>query len=284
MSLVSNVKKVTVADLVENMEVQLSIQNHQVARIYKLIMKLKDTEFVSLEDTQDTLKSVFLRELEDAIENHVIFLSKLSGIKNFMSSSRLEASSEADEDDSGVRTQEVDNDDDADDDYDGGDDLGSDVQKRKQQATDEMDYEDGSDVDHGEDELSTELEKRNSDVDHLEDIETGKDEETEHSDDKDETSNVQNADEVMSEAKSGGKKSRATSKRIEKSRKESSDKKIRRAIYMEVKGLSFEVHFRFTTEPHLLLAQVFSSPFCFTFHVKRVNCCILSWLLSMLLQ
>ncbi|KAI3471379.1 hypothetical protein Pfo_030743 [Paulownia fortunei] len=254
-SLVSHAKKVTVADLVESMEVQLSIYHQQAARIYKLMIKLKDSEFVSLEDTHETLKSVFLRELEDAIENHVIFLSRVSGIKNFMSSSRLEASNEADEDDSGVRTQEVD-DDDADDDYDRGDDLGSDVQKRKQQATDEMDYEDGSDVDPGEDELSAELEKRKSDGDHLEDIETRKDEETEHSDDKDEASNVQNADEVMSEAKSSGRRGRATSKRIDKSGEELSGKKIRRAIYMEVKGLSFEVHFRFTTEPHVLLAQI----------------------------
>ncbi|KAL0303549.1 UNVERIFIED_CONTAM: DNA-directed RNA polymerase I subunit [Sesamum radiatum] len=114
-SLVSNVKKVTVADLVESMEVQLSINQ---ARIYKLKMKLKDTEFVSLEDIQETLKTAFLRELEDAIENHVIFLSRVSGIKNFMSSSRSEASNEADEDDSGPRAQEEIDDDDANDDYD----------------------------------------------------------------------------------------------------------------------------------------------------------------------
>ncbi|KAL0404942.1 UNVERIFIED_CONTAM: DNA-directed RNA polymerase I subunit [Sesamum radiatum] len=27
-------------------------------------------------------------------------------------------------------------------------------------------------------------------------------------------------------------------------------------MYMEVKGLSFEVHFKFTSEPHVLLAQI----------------------------
>lgn len=250
-SLVSNVKKVTVADLIESMEVQLSI--HQ-ARVYKLKMKLKDTEFVSLGDIQETLKTVFLRELEDAIENHVIFLSRVSGIKNFMSSSRSEESNEAYEDDSGPRAQEEIDDDDADDDYDKGDDLGSDVQKRKQQASDEMDYEDESDVDPGEDEG---LGKGKSDGDHLEDIDTRKDEETDDFDDKDDASNVQNVDEVMAEAKSSGKKGRAISKGIDKSIEELlSDKKIRRAIYMEVKGLSFEVHFTFTSEPHVLLAQI----------------------------
>ncbi|KAL0383579.1 UNVERIFIED_CONTAM: DNA-directed RNA polymerase I subunit [Sesamum calycinum] len=249
-SLVSNVKKVTVADLVETMEVQLSI--HQ-SRIYKLKMKLKDTEFVSLEDIQETLKTVFLRELEDAIENHVIFLSRVSGIKNFMSSSRSEASNEADEDDSGPRAQEEIDDDDVDDDYDKGDDLGSDVQKRKQQASDEMDYEDESDVDPGEDEEQG----KGKSGDHLEDIDTRNDEETDDFDNKDDASNVQNEDETMAEAKSSGKKGRAISKGIDKSIEELlSDKKIRRAIYMEVKGLSFEVHFTFTSEPHVLLAQI----------------------------
>ncbi|KAL0339625.1 UNVERIFIED_CONTAM: DNA-directed RNA polymerase I subunit [Sesamum radiatum] len=249
-SLVSNVKKVTVADLVETMEVQLSI--HQ-SRIYKLKMKLKDTEFVSLEDIQETLKTVFLRELEDAIENHVIFLSRVSGIKNFMSSSRSEASNEADEDDSGPRAQEEIDDDDVDDDYDKGDDLGSDVQKRKQQASDEMDYEDESDVDPGKDEEQG----KGKSGGHLEDIDTRNDEETDDFDNKDDASNVQNEDETMAEAKSSGKKGRAISKGIDKSIEELlSDKKIRRAIYMEVKGLSFEVHFTFTSEPHVLLAQI----------------------------
>lgn len=231
-SLVSHVKKVSVADLVENMEVQLSIHHQEVAKIYKLRMTLRETEFVPLENIHETLKTVFLEELEAAIENHVIFLSRVSGIKNFASSSRSEASDEADEDESGVSAKEAD-DDDADDDYDGGDDLGSDVQKRQQQATDEMDYEDnGSDIDP----VVDELEKGKSD---LEDIETREDEDF---DDKDEASDVQNAYAHNSEAKSSGK---------------SGKDKIRRAIYMEVKGLSFKAHFKFTTEPHVLLAQVF---------------------------
>lgn len=249
MSLVSKVKRLTVADLVESMEVQVSINHQEVARTYKLKIKLKDTEFVSIDDVRDTLESVFLVELEDAIENHIIFCSKVSGIRNLMSSSRSEAggSSEADEDDSGAGTKGADDDDDADDDYDEGDDLGSDAHKRKQQASDEVDYDEASDDDRGGDELSADMEKGKSDV---EDMETSKDEETEHSDNKDE--------EVMSESKSTSKKGDGKSQRTLLSGKGFSSKKIRRAVNMKSKGLLFEIHFRFTTEPHVLLAQVLS--------------------------
>lgn len=246
-SLVSKVKRLTVADLVESMEVQVSINHQEVARTYKLKIKLKDTEFVSIDDVRDTLESVFLVELEDAIENHIIFCSKVSGIRNLMSTSRSEAggSSEADEDDSGAGTKGADDDDDADDDYDEGDDLGSDAHKRKQQASDEVDYDEASDDDRGGDELSADMEKGKSDV---EDMETSKDEETEHSDNKDE--------EVMSESKSTGKKGDGKSQRTLLSGKGFSSKKIRRAVNMKSKGLLFEIHFRFTTEPHVLLAQI----------------------------
>ncbi|GFP89671.1 DNA-directed RNA polymerase i subunit rpa1 [Phtheirospermum japonicum] len=256
-SLVSHAKKVTVADLVESMEVQLSINHHKLTRIYKLIIKLKDTEFVPLADIQDTLKSSFLRELEDAIENHVGFLSRISGIKNSTSSSRSEGSSNEadDEDESAVRTQEVSDDDD--DDNDEGDDLGADAQKRKQQAVDEVDYEDGSDGEK--DELSDAEQEERSDGDHLMNTESGKDEENEHTDDddEDEASDVKNVDEVMSEAKSSGKKGKTTSKRIEMPILASSTaKNPPRAISMAFNGFSFEVEFRFNNEPHLLLAQL----------------------------
>ncbi|XP_057783814.1 DNA-directed RNA polymerase I subunit 1 [Salvia miltiorrhiza] len=237
-ALVSKVKRVSVADLVESMEVRLSIDPHKVSRTYKLKMKLKETEFVSSQDMKDTLETVFLYELEDAIENHIIFLSKISGIKNFMSSS---ISGEADEDESGARSTEVDDDDDNDDDDDDkGDDLDSDAQKRKQQASDELDYGDGSDVDHGEDELSTDTEKRKSDVD-LEDMDTSKDDGTDRSDKKEDMDSIQ-----------GG----STSGRDLYSGKGFSSKKIKRAVKLEFKGLSYDAHFRFTDEPHILLAQL----------------------------
>ncbi|KAL7138520.1 hypothetical protein ABFS83_10G169600 [Erythranthe nasuta] len=255
-SLVSHVKKVSVADLIENMEVQLSVNHKTAARVYKLKMTLKDTEFVSLENVHETLKTTFLGELEDAIENHVLYLSRLSGIKNFASNPKPKSSNEADEDESGLGTENAGvNDDDDDDDDDKGDDLGSDVQKRKQQATDDMDYEDGSDGGAAEDDES-DLEKGKSDVENLEEDETEKDEESEHTDDKDEASNAQNEDEAISEAtkSSGGSSKRKTS--FDKSSVELKGKKIRRAFYMVVKGTKFEVHFEFHEEPHMLLAQL----------------------------
>lgn len=243
-ALVSKVKRVSVADLVESMEVGLSFDRHDVARIYKLKMKLKETEFIPSEDIKDTLETTFLYELEDAIENHIIFLSRISGIKNFMSSSKSAVSGETDEDESGEKSTEVDNDDDDDEDGDdekGGDDLDADAQKRKQQASDERDYSDESDVDHGEDELSPDTEKSKSEVEDPEDMDTSKDDGTIYSDEKEE----QNADE-------GG----GTSARDFYSGKGFSSKKIKRAVKLECKGLSYEVHFRFTNEPHLLLDQV----------------------------
>ncbi|KAL1555302.1 DNA-directed RNA polymerase [Salvia divinorum] len=240
-ALVSKVKRVSVADLVESMEVGLSFDRHEVARTYKLKMKLKETEFMSSEDIKDTLETTFLYELEDAIENHIIFLSRISGIKNFMSSSKSTVSDETDEDESGERSTEVNNDDDDEEDDDKGDDLDADAQKRKQRASDEMDYSDGSDVDHGEDELSPDAEKSKSKVEDLQDMDSSKDDGTKLSDEKDE----QNADE-------GG----GTSGRDFYSGKGFSSKKIKRAVKLECKGLSYEAHFRFSNEPHILLDQL----------------------------
>ncbi|XP_042002594.1 DNA-directed RNA polymerase I subunit 1-like [Salvia splendens] len=241
-ALVSKVKRVSVADLVESMEIELSFDRHDVARIYKLIMKLKETEFMSSEDIKDTLETTFLYELEDAIENHIIFLSRISGIKNFVSNSTTAVPGETDEDESGEKSTEVDNDDDDDeDDEKGGNDIDADAQKRKQQASDERDYSDESDVDHGEAELPPDPEKSKSEVEDPEDMDTSKDDGTIHSDEKDE----QKADE-------GG----GTSARDFYSGKGFSSKKIKRAVKLECKGLSYEVHFRFTNEPHLLLDQL----------------------------
>ncbi|KAL3637268.1 hypothetical protein CASFOL_019567 [Castilleja foliolosa] len=248
-SLVSHARKVTVADLMEDMEVELSNNPHKATRIYKLIIKLKDTEFVPLPDIQDTLKSYFLRELEETIEHHVNFLSRINGIKNYESSSKSEGSlNEADDEDESAPKVAADEDED-DDDNDEGDDLGADAQKRKQQAMDEVDYENGSDVEK--DELpEAEPENEESDIDHL-------DEANEHIDDEDETSEVKNVDEVMSKAKKSGKKGKTTSERVEVPiPPQLNTKKPPRAISMAFIAFSFEVEFKFHNEPHLLLAQL----------------------------
>ncbi|CAA2954806.1 DNA-directed RNA polymerase I subunit 1 [Olea europaea subsp. europaea] len=245
MSLVTNVKKVCIADLAESMEVELSINDQ--ARIYKLKMELKATEFVSLEDLHATLRSTFLRELEDAIENHVMFLSRISGIKNFTMSSPSEMLIEGDNKSTVTSPEDMDDDMDAEGD-ERGEDLGSDVQKRKQQSTDEMDYDDGSEDEPDEGELSSEIGKGQTDQNHLEEVENRKDEETD-TDDDDEAYNMQN-DHEKSKSSRSGVKSMAKNKNSE----EVLDKKPRRAIYIAVNGLHFEVHFKI--EPHLLLAQI----------------------------
>lgn len=55
----------------------------------------------------------------------------------------------------------------------------------------------------------------------------------------------------------------------EKKKSEPTTKKYDRAIFVEAKGKHFEIHFRFTGEPHILLTQVLfvASNFC-------LICCI----------
>ncbi|GER49429.1 DNA-directed RNA polymerase [Striga asiatica] len=231
-SLVSKVKKVTVADLAETMEVALSIEPCQVARVYKLKMRLKDTELISLEDTHDTLRTAFLLEMEIAIHRHIKLLTRVNRIEvreDKVCSSRSEASGEAGDDNADGSY------DDADDDHDTGDDLGLDSQKRKQQARDEFFYDDGMHDEH--------------------DSDNG---ECENSDDRNETRDAQSVDEVTSEAESSHRKGEAatTSGSCYLKVRGLSNSIKPKSVYMYVEGLSFEVHFRFTTEPHLLLAQI----------------------------
>ncbi|XP_048138660.1 DNA-directed RNA polymerase I subunit 1 isoform X2 [Rhodamnia argentea] len=251
-SLAEKLKKITVAERIESMEVAVvpfEVDNHnrQVYRRYKLKMKLNRTKFCSLEHCEEILTVVYLRELEDAIQNHVLLLSKISGIKNFTSDSRPKTSSETDEDASGLASEHAEErnlDDDADDDDDDGndnDDLGFDGQKRKEQATDEMYYEDGYEEERNELELSAGLE---SDADQANEFDSGKDE--------DGMPGI--APEIVSPSKTKKTKKKAKSNNKRKNRFIPKD--FDRAIFVAANGLDFEVHFRFTNEPHILLAQI----------------------------
>uniref|UniRef100_A0A5B7B2D8 DNA-directed RNA polymerase subunit n=1 Tax=Davidia involucrata TaxID=16924 RepID=A0A5B7B2D8_DAVIN len=294
--LVEKAKKVTVADMIECIEVHvlpLSIQNKEISRIYKLKMELSEHKFVSRKDWEETLEVVFLRELEDAIQNHLLLLSKIRGIKNFMSDSRSKASNETDDDASGGRSKGGEENDDDDDDGDGdgderAEDLGFDAQKIKQQATDEMDYEDNSEDEPNEEEPSAELGK-NTDQG-VDKVEMREENEIGEYDVEDETSEMPYEPEVLSKPKSVDRKTNLKDKRKEKVKatlvkkdsdhkrkekvkatlvKKDSDNKGKekvkatlvkkdydRAIFVEAKGLHFEVHFKFTNEPHVLLAQI----------------------------
>ncbi|XP_057982426.1 DNA-directed RNA polymerase I subunit 1 isoform X2 [Malania oleifera] len=263
--LAAKLKKVTVADIVESMEVcimPVALHNRQISSIYKLKMKLYDPEFyppysdISLEDCENKLEVVFMRELEDAIQNHLSLLSRISGIKNFTSDSLSNSSNETDEEVSGNRAKgkgENDHDDDDDEnDDEEADDIGLDAQKRKQQAADDIDYEDGSDEEPNEEGSSIGFEKE---IDQTEvEVEIGEENEAGVSGVDAEASEMPSGHKTSSKTKSGEKKTESQAKEKKRSRRrliKDSD----RAIYVAAKGVHFEAHFRFTNEPHILLAQ-----------------------------
>ena len=246
-----------------------AVHNHQNCRIYKLEMMLyipenypKHTD-ISLEDWEESLKVVFVRELEDAIQNHLLLLSKINGIKNFMPDSKSDASNGTNDDVPGNTSErQEDNDDDDDDDVDdgGSEDLGLDAQKRKQQATDEMDYEDTSDEEPNEEELTSGSE---SEIDHVEnENEVSKDDVIGMPDAQDKTSELSGPGK-SSKKKSGGKKNQPEVKKKKSSRRKLVKKEYDRECFVKAKGMHFEVHFRFIDEPHILLAQVHSHSFSF---------------------
>ncbi|XP_056171492.1 DNA-directed RNA polymerase I subunit 1 isoform X2 [Syzygium oleosum] len=251
-SLAEKLKKITVAEMIESMEVAVvpfAVDNHQVCRIYKLKMKLNSPKFCSVKHCEEVLEVVYLRELEDAIQNHLLLLSKISGIKNFSPDVRPKTSNETDEDASGsasLHAEERNLDDDGDDGDDGNDndDLGFDGQKRKKQATDEMDYEDGYEEEQNEPELSAGLE---TDDDQANEVDIGKDDDGVPG----------TAPEIVSPSKTKKSKKKAKSDDERKNRVRTKViKEFDRAIFVAAKGLDFEVHFRFSNEPHVLLAQI----------------------------
>eukprot|EP00257_Ricinus_communis_P020216 XP_015579396.1 DNA-directed RNA polymerase I subunit 1 [Ricinus communis] len=270
--LADKLRKVTVADIVESMEVSVvpfAIQDGGVCRIYKLKMKLyRPAHYpqyanISVEDWEETLEVVFLRELEDAIQNHMFLLSRISGIKDFLPESRSRASGEADEDVAGDMSHREERDDDNDDD-DGerADDLGLDAQKRKLQATDEMDYDDGfeEELNEGESTASEEESGFESEIDQG-------DNETEISNDvmldneASETLPLRKPSKPKSKKKaaespSHGEKSKDKKKKPKAKRKSRISKDFDRAIFVEARKMHFEVHFKFTNEPHILLAEI----------------------------
>lgn len=241
--------------------VPVVVDGGQICSIYKLEIKLYKPKHypkytsISLEDWEETLEVVFVRELEDAIENHMLLLSKISGIKNF--SSDPSNSSKSLEDVSSNVTQEknvrIDDDEDDDDgagDIEEADDLGLDAQKRKQQGRDEIDYEDaaGEDADEGEPSEKFAEEDDNQDRSDSEVIE---DDIPQVPDSKTANSSEIEKFSKRSKSKDEKHKMKSSSKRSKLNKKDTD-----RAVFVEAKGMHFEVHFRFTGEPHILLAQV----------------------------
>ncbi|XVE89393.1 hypothetical protein DITRI_Ditri19aG0198100 [Diplodiscus trichospermus] len=259
--LADKMKKITVADILESMEVSVtpfSVHNGDICSIYKLKMRLgkpgryfKNSD-ITVEDCAHILEVLFLRELEDAIQNHLVLLSRIIGIKNFMPDSRPNALNETDEDVDESQLRETQNDDDTDDE-ERGDDLGLDAQKQKQQTTDEMDYEEGSEEEQNEEAslagLESEIDMSEDENGNIEDIASGSD------NDKDDISHSSPNLESRSKPNSTDKKEGSEAKR-KKMRGKFVRKETDRAIFSATKGLRFEVHFKLINEPHILLAQI----------------------------
>ncbi|XP_028798542.1 DNA-directed RNA polymerase I subunit 1 [Neltuma alba] len=250
--LADNLKKITVADIIESMKVSVvpvAVDGGKICSIYKLEMKLYKPKHypkyadILLEDWEETLEVVFVRELEDAIENHMLLLSKISGIKSVTSDSSNSSQSLEEDDSSNVYKDKKahndgggdDDDDDGGEDAEEGEDLGTDAQKRKRQGRDEIDYEDGVE----------------------ETYEGEQSEETVGGDDghgeSDFEVNENDGTRVLE-----SKHSKSIDEKPKMKSRKRSVKDTDRAIFVKAKGMHFEVHFRFTGEPHILLAQIAS--------------------------
>ncbi|KAI3867080.1 hypothetical protein MKW92_022394 [Papaver armeniacum] len=278
-SLAAKFKKVTVADIIESMEVHLVpcfTHNGQVSTLYKLKIKVHQPEDfppymdIKLEDCMQTLDVLFVRELEDMIQSHMKLLSRINGIREidggesgFVSETQLKE----DEDESGKKSQQVgeDSDDNGEDDDDNeAEDLDGDAQKRKQQATDEIDYdEDGmepeasvvenldTDSDKGDDHISDGEAQASDAEDEQKSIPMPKKSKTE--DAKDEQKSIP----MPKKSKTGEKMAGPDDnpKKVIKAR--GVQKKSDRNIFTETMGLDFEVHLRFSPkEPHILLSEI----------------------------
>ncbi|KAJ8767918.1 hypothetical protein K2173_020858 [Erythroxylum novogranatense] len=270
--LADNFKKVTVADIVESMEVSVkpfAVYEREICRIYKLKMKLyKPAHYpqfsqISSEDWEETLKVMFVRALEDAIENHLQLLSRISGIKNYLPQSQSKASDESEEATSDVRK---DYDADDNDEYDeGAEDLGLDAEKRKVQATDEMDYDDDFEEDLNEgdssaseetSEVENEMDTPNNGTDGIKD--DGFENDTPGSPPlggHTKRNSRSKTSQIPSKAPLNNKKKKPESGR-KKGRRKLVKKDYDRTVFVEANDKHFELHLKFTNEPHVLLAEI----------------------------
>ncbi|XP_058730735.1 DNA-directed RNA polymerase I subunit 1 [Vicia villosa] len=262
MRLADKMKKITVADIIESMKVSVvpvAVKDGDICSIYKLMMKLHKPKHypkytdITREDWEETLRVGFVRELEDAIERHILLCEKISGIKNFQGKSGVE--NDHSNGSESNKNGQTDDDDDGDDTEDA-DDLGYDAQKSKQQAMDEVDYDDVP-----EEETCEMSEDGKNDAD-------GKDDEDEKGDGDDEDekgdgddSDIEvNGDDSDTELNGNDKNVTLDANKSqgleETSKSEPQRKEKDRRVYVKSGGMRFEIHFKFTTEPHILLAQI----------------------------
>ena len=278
--LAAKLRKITIADLIERMEVivvPFCVIDNQVGTLYKLTGRLHALEKypphfgVTLESCETALKFDFVDSLELAIKRHLELISKITSIHSVQISNLADEVVEEDHDkddgdgdgneSSTAKLGAGDPDDGGNDDVDDADDQGSDAQKRKMQEKDEIDYED-------------DVSEKQTVGDESSDLESGLDQ---AEDDDDYNLGGQGASEEQVEdgeenACQGMESSAMSVKETEMAsvKKESSSRRSKkptdRAFFVDVDGVNFEIHFLFKDEPHILLAEVKSyqfSLFCF---------------------
>ncbi|KAL8261668.1 hypothetical protein R6Q59_025717 [Mikania micrantha] len=246
--LVERVKKLTVAEVMQSIEVSKSplvILNNQPCRIYKVKVKLKQPKHVSLQNCQETLRNFFLRALEDSIERQVALLSRINGIKS-VQNSKSESTSEDDagnlDRDDGRDDEEEEEEEDDDDKDETADDLGSDYNKRKRQNADSVEYDGSEEEAEGEEEEEeASLELENGDDKGKTGKESQSDDGTDGTDGEHSAEEQEQDDMDIANPKLNG---------------EFVTRKFDRGTFVEVKDLDLEVHFKFTNEPEILLAEV----------------------------
>ncbi|KAF5178237.1 Dna-directed rna polymerase i subunit [Thalictrum thalictroides] len=252
--LAGTLRKVSVADIVESMEVSVvpfSVQNQKVSTIYKLKIKLyphelfpKNSGIKKLEDCEETLMDPFIRELERALESHVKMLLNNAGIDSIHQKVEFDSPEETAEADPGHNSKEKDEENDSSDDEDEADDLGTDAQKRRQNKTDEMEYGDSMENQNVEGEPS-EFESENDRVEDIENSNSGEDEMIDAAD--------ESRDRPVSKCTPSAKK---LNSEIKRKKVDAGRKDYDRRIFESFSGLEFEIHFQMSDSPHILLSQI----------------------------
>ncbi|WOK96802.1 DNA-directed RNA polymerase I subunit 1-like [Canna indica] len=277
--LAAKLRRVSVADVVESMEVctvPFSIQGNQIASIYKLKMTLYPSELypplseLTLKDCRKVLKTAFVEAMEDAIAKHLDTVHKISDINVASGKDDSNFDEGVEEDESrnnptAAKENIVIGNDGDEDDNESDDDQ--ETNARRKQARDEVEYDDGvekerlaaAEHDH-ENQYGVE-----SELDQLEEEDylmgggcsgdeadfatagsPSKAESTVAS--KDTKKERKSIDRVKKDAKSEAK--------TKTKKPTGSRKKIRRTIFVEAEGLKFEVHYIFRNEPRILLAEI----------------------------
>ncbi|CAL5053727.1 unnamed protein product [Urochloa decumbens] len=276
----AKLRRVRVVDIVEKIEVctvPFYNNNGHVSTLYKLQMKLYAQEHyppqsdLTIDECQETLRTVFVDAMEHAIEKHLELLHKINEIRavkvNDAEGSLIDGGEESesrhgDGEETGMS--------DGDDENDNDDDLGADAEKRKRQEKDEMEYDDDTDNEEGMDSESEEETKfkHQSEEGPAESGDDLQDADEEYKASKSEMTSV---DDASCSAKKGKKskdkhetanfhvKTQTGGKSDERKQDQMTHKrrkKLKRTVHVEYKDLDFEIHYAFLDEPHILLAQI----------------------------